>query len=341
MPSSTSGLRIGVIGCGMISADHLAAWSNCRNAVVAAVCDSSVERARERAAQFAIAQVYDSPEIMFEQEKLDAVDIITPRETHAALVRMAARYGVHALCEKPLCPTYDEALALVQEIGSSIRVMVNENWRYRAYFKKIGEWIDAGRLGTITQARIALWRSSMLPRTGDGRIHAFTRQPFLQNEQRVLIAESLIHEIDVVRSLFGEMSLIACCTARACPALQGEDSATLLLRSKSGFPVTIDGVMTAAGHDTRAPDRLEIAGTRCSVILDNAVLRLIGEEQDTITYDESEIRQGCFNASIQHFADRLLDQSPFWTSARDQLASLQLMEQAYRSAGQPAVLTNE
>ncbi|AFK60821.1 oxidoreductase-like protein [Advenella kashmirensis WT001] len=341
MSSTVSPLRIGVIGCGMISADHLAAWSNCTNAKVVAVCDSSVERGRARAAQFGIERVYESPECMFEQETLDAVDIITPRETHAALVRMAARYGVHALCEKPLCPTYDEALALVQEVGSSIRVMVNENWRYRAYFKKIGEWIDAGTLGTIAQVRIALWRSSMLPRKEDGKIHAFTRQPFLQNEQRVLIAESLIHEIDVVRSLFGEMSLIACCTARACPALKGEDSATLLLRSESGFPVTIDGVMTAAGHDTRSPDRLEIAGTRCSVILENAVLRLIGQEQDMVTYDEAEIRQGCFDASIQHFADCLIDHSPFWTSAQDQLSSLQLMEQAYRSAGDPVALTTE
>ncbi|ETF01564.1 oxidoreductase [Advenella kashmirensis W13003] len=341
MSSSVNTLRIGIIGCGMISADHLTAWANCPSATVVAVCDSSPERGRARAAQFGIEQVYESAECMFEWEKLDAVDIITPRETHEALVRMAARYGVHALCEKPLCPTYDEALALVQEVGSSIRVMVNENWRYRAYFQQIGEWIDAGKLGTVTHARIALWRSSMLPRKDDGQIHAFTRQPFLQYEQRVLIAESLIHEIDVMRSLFGELSLIACCTARACPALKGEDSATLLLRSESGFPVTIDGVMTAAGHDTRAPDRLEIAGTRCSVILENAVLRLIGQECDTLIYDETEIRQGCFDASIRHFADRLNDHGPFWTSAQDQLRSLQLMEKAYLTAGPPVVVSTE
>lgn len=339
MSSTTSKLRIGVIGCGMISADHLTAWSHCSNARVVAVCDASVERGRARAEQFGIDSIYDSAQRMFEQEALDAVDIITPRETHANLVRMAAHYGVHALCEKPLCPTFEEASALVQEIGQSIRVMVNENWRYRAYFRQIGDWIGAGKLGTITQVRIALWRSNMLPRKEDGKIHAFTRQPFLEHEKRVLIAESLIHEIDVIRSLFGEMSLLACCTARACTALQGEDNAILLLRAIAGFPVTIDGVMTAAGHDTRSPDRLEIAGTRCSVILDNAVLKLIGEDQQTITYDEAAIRQGCFNASIQHFADRLLDQGDFWTSAQDQLGSLWLMEEAYRLAGDPTMLT--
>ena len=248
-------LRIGVLGCGMISADHFAAWSRCQGAKVVAVCDPVLERAQARATEFGVPSAYSSPEEMIAAERLDALDIITPRETHAAMIRLASRHGLHALCEKPLCPTFDEGEALVEEIGDSIRVMVNENWRYRAYFRRIASWLQAGRLGTVTQARIALWRSSMLPRAEDGKIHSLARQPFLAHEQHVLIAESLIHEIDVVRALFGEVEVLACATARFCDAIIGEDSATLLLRTADGVPVTIDGVMTGAGHDRRAPDR--------------------------------------------------------------------------------------
>jgi len=331
-------LRIGVLGCGMISDMHFNAWSRCKGAKVVAVCDPALDRATARASQYGIAAPYASPEQMMAEAALDAVDIITPRETHAAMVRLAARHGLHALCEKPLCPTYDEAVALVEEIGDDVRVMVNENWRYRAYFRKIAEWLEAGRLGTVTQVRLALWRSSMLPRAEDGRIHSLTRQPFLAREERVLIAESLIHEIDVLRALFGEVDVVACCTARTCEAIVGEDTATLLLRTSHGLPITLDGVMTGAGHDVRAPDRLEIAGTRCSVVLENAVLKLIGTEQETIVYDEAEVRQGCFDASVQHFADQLRDGGTFWTSAQDQLGSLHVMEEAYRLAGAPRLL---
>ena len=332
-------LRVGVLGCGMISADHLKAWANCKGADVVAVCDPMLARAQGRAAEFGISACYDSPEAMIAAESLDLLDIITPRETHAGMVRLAARHGIHALCEKPLCPTHAEALALVEEVGGRIRVMVNENWRYRAYFRKIGQWLQSGRLGTVTQARIALWRSSMLPRAEDGRVHALTRQAFLAREERVLIAESLIHEIDVVRALFGEVEVLACATARACGEIVGEDSATMLLRTAYGLPVTVDGVMTAAGHETRAPDRMEIAGTRCSVLLEGAVLKLMGAEQETIVYDEAEVRQNCFNASIQHFADEVRAGGSFWTSAQDQLGSLRVMEDAYRLAGTPPVLS--
>ena len=331
-------LRVGVLGCGMISASHFTAWARCQGAQVVAVCDPMLERARGRATEFGIAAAYDSPEAMFAAERLDMVDIITPRETHAAMVRLAARNGVHALCEKPLCPTHEEAQALVREVDGRIRVMVNENWRYRSYFRRIAQWLHEGRLGTVTLARIALWRASMLPRAEDGRVHALTRQAFLATEERVLIAESLIHEIDVVRALFGEVEVLACSTGRACTEIVGEDSALLLLRTPYGLTIGIDGVMTAAGHETRAPDRMEIAGTRCSVLLEGAVLKLIGAEQETIIYDEAEVRQNCFNASVQHFVDQLRSGGPFWTSAEDQLGSLRVMEDAYRMADRAPTL---
>jgi predicted dehydrogenase len=330
-------LRIGVLGCGMISPDHFRGWANCRGAKVVALCDPDRARAEQRASEFGVPVVHTSPDEMFETCNLDAVDIITPRQTHAAMVRLAARHGVHALCEKPLCPTLQEAEALVEEIGDRIRVMVNENWRYRAYFGQVRTWLREGRLGTPTQARIALWRSILIPRE-DGSVLALLRQPFLATEPRYLIAESLIHELDTIRSLFGEVELIASRIARASADVVGEDSAVMLLETENGMPVTVEGVLSAAGFAPRAPNRLEIAGTRASVILDGAVLRLIGAEEQTIAFDEDAVRQGCFDASIQHFVDRLRDDGPMWTSAKDQLRTLDLVERAYRMAGPPRPL---
>ena len=336
--TATTPLRVGVLGCGMISGNHFSAWAQCQGAQVVAVCDPVLERARARADEFGIAAAYDSPAAMVAAERLDLVDIITPRETHAAMVLMAAEQGVHALCEKPLCPTHEEALALVRSVDGRIRVMVNENWRYRSYFRRIARWLQEGKLGTVTLVRLALWRSSMLPRAEDGRVHSLTRQPFLAREQRVLIAESLIHEIDVIRALFGEVEVLGCSTGHTCTEIVGEDNATMLLRTPYGLTITIDGVMTAAGHGTRAADRMEIAGTRCSVVLEDAVLKLIGAEEQTIVYDEAQVRQDCFNASVQHFVDQVRGGGPFWTSAEDQLGSLRVMDEAYRLAGQVPAL---
>ena len=331
----SSTLRVGVLGCGVISANHMKAWSHCLGAQVVAVCDPRRDRAEACAREFGVAAFHDSPQTMFEAEALDLVDIITPRETHADMIRLAARHKVHALCEKPLCPAYAEAEELLREIRDSIRVMVNENWRYRPYYRQIGEWLRGARLGTIVKARIALWRSQML-RLEDGSVLPLLLElkPYYARQQRMLIADALIHQLDVVRSLFGEVDVVASCIGRASNDIIGEDSATIMLRTGYGMTVVVDGVLSAAGHAARAPDRVEIAGTRCSVLLDNGVLRLFGAEEEVYRYDEDAVRQGCFDSSIQHFVDQARSGGPFWTSAADQLGTLRLVERAYEMAGE-------
>ncbi len=329
---SATQYRVGVLGCGNVSMDHFTGWQRCEGAVVVAACDPDISRAKMRAEQFKIAKVYDSPAKMFEAEKLDLVDVVTPRETHADMVRMARDHKVHALCEKPLCPTLAEATALVDEIGDSIRLMVNENWRYRPYYTLIGKWIKEGRLGKIVHYRISLKRENML-RNAQGVVPALVRQPFMAKEERLLVAESLIHDIDVTRSLMGELDVIASRLGRGSDAFIGENIATILMENKQGVTAVVEGVLCSAGYHIRAGNRIEISGTRCSVLLDNAVVKLFGAEQEEHVFDETEMRQKCFDLSIQHFIDRVRDGKPFWTSAKDQLGTLKLVEDTYNMAG--------
>lgn len=337
---SQTALKIGLLGCGHISRDHLVAWSRCAGADVVAVCDPMRDRAAAQAEAFGVKEIYGDPAVMMREAGIDAVDIVTPRGTHAAMIRMAADNGLHVLCEKPLCPALQEAEELVAEIGDRVRIMVNENWRYRVYFAQIREWIRSGRVGTVTQARMALWRSNMLERP-DGIIPSLSRQPFVAKEERLLVAESLIHELDTIRSLFGEMDVVAARLSRYSDRIIGEDAAAILLEAKAGHAVIVEGVMTSAGHPFRAPNRLEIAGTRCSVTLDNAILRLHGAEEETITYVEDDVRQGCFDAAVDHFVACLENGKPFHTSASDQLKTLKLVEDVYVRAGallRPAIV---
>ena len=328
----TRTLRVGILGCGQVSPYHLLAWARCPGIELVAACDPAPDRARASAAEYGIPRAYESAQAMFENERLDLIDITSPRDTHAANVRLAMRHGVNALCEKPLCPTWTEAQQLVREVGGAIRVMVNENWRYRAYYRKIGEWIASGRLGRISHLRIALIRASLI-RNEAGLTDILQRMPFTANEKRLLIAEWLIHELDVARSLIGELDMLAARIGRVSDDVIGDDTAAMLLQTPQGMPVVVEGIMCAAGHDVRSPDRLEIMGTRCSVLFENAVLRLFGAEEEEHVFDEVEVRQGGFDNAIRHFVDCVRSGEPFWTSAEDQLNTLKLVDRAYELAG--------
>jgi predicted dehydrogenase len=331
-----SKLRIGVLGCGMISFDHLTAWSREERAKVVAVCDPDSARAADRAEAFNIAEAYCSAEEMISSGKIDALDIITPRQTHADLILLAAEYGLPVLCEKPVTPTHAETGALIAAIGGRTRVMVNENWRFRPYFRKIREWIDRRELGTITSCRMSLTRSSLLP-DAEGSVPSLRRQPFVAREQRLVVAESLIHELDTLRYLVGEMVVERSMLSRTSQEVMGEDTAVILLRGAENLPAIVTGTMVAAGHAYRAGDRLEIHGSRASVTLDNAVLSLEGASTKRLTFDEAEARQLSFDYSIAHFVDCLLNNRAFETDISDQLHTMLLVEQAYELAGEITV----
>ena len=196
-------LRVVLIGCGDISANHLKAWSAVPQARVVAVCDRVEARARARQSEFGVAAAYTDAETMLEEVAADAVDVATWRDDHPAAVRLAIRHGKACLCQKPLAPTVAEAEALVADAGS-IRLMVNENRRFAPHMRTIGGWLRAGRLGEIRQCHMTMHRSGFRM-DADGTRPAVRRSPRMGTEKRLLIAETFVHQLDVLRCLLGEM----------------------------------------------------------------------------------------------------------------------------------------
>ncbi len=99
-------LKVALAGAGMISWFHLTAWRKLGDRVeLVAVCDPDSGKARDRAQEFGIARVYTDREAMLAGETIHALDVASPRETHAGWVEAAAERGIDVLCQKPLTPT--------------------------------------------------------------------------------------------------------------------------------------------------------------------------------------------------------------------------------------------
>jgi predicted dehydrogenase len=284
---------------------------------------------------------YQNVEALFAAEAVDALDIATPRETHAALVLAAAEQGVAVLCQKPLAPTLAEAEALAAQVAGRIRLMVHENWRFRPYYRQIAAWMAEGRLGRLTMGTISIRSSGLVPDAA-GRYPAIERQPFFRTEPRLLIAESLIHHIDVARWLFGPLRLLSARTLRASDAVVGESAAMLMFETAEGAPLVVDGNYASPGFPPAARDRVELIGTRSSILMRDDRLELLGGDPVAMHYDHAEAYQACFDATIAHFVDALHTGAAFETSVDDNLETLCLVEDAYagRSASGPPTTTS-
>lgn len=326
-------MRVGLIGAGAISPFHIKGWQAQSAAQLVAVCDPDAERARGRAAEFGISSVYSDVEQMFDGEQLDAVDIVAPVGVHGSLVRHAAARDAHVMCQKPLTPTVAEAQALIDDVGDRVRFMVHENYRFRPHYVQVRKWIAEGRIGEIQHARMIVRSASMVAPAGETPF-LLARQPYLAGFKRLLMFEVLIHHIDTLRAILGELDVVSAITAKVNPALAGEDVAVIAFKGRdSALTAVIDGNISARGYPPLPSDRLEIVGSEDTLIFERDRLFLVSNPHEAVQHDMQQNYQTCFTDAIADFVEGVRTGRPFQTDRLDNLQTLKLMEAAYRAAG--------
>ncbi|MCL4561983.1 MAG: Gfo/Idh/MocA family oxidoreductase [Chloroflexi bacterium] len=128
-------LRVAVVGCGWAGQVHAEAYTRHPRVRLVGVCDPLIERAEELASRTNCTP-YSSIEALLEHEKIDAVSIASPSETHVALAEICLAAEVAVLCEKPLSRDWISAQHLVHTARSSGRLLgVNYNRRFAAGYR--------------------------------------------------------------------------------------------------------------------------------------------------------------------------------------------------------------
>ncbi|MEO5700114.1 MAG: Gfo/Idh/MocA family oxidoreductase [Casimicrobiaceae bacterium] len=324
-------LRVGIVGAGMISQYHLVGWRQNPLAELVAICDPELSRAREKAAEHGIPQVHASLDAMLDACSIDAVDILTPVATHASLVRIAADRQVHVMCQKPMAETLQAAQALVAYVGDRVRFMVHENYRYRAHYRAVRQWVAEGRIGAVRMVRMSM-RCSGLSAAPGAVPWLLQRQPYLAGMPRLVVFETLIHHLDVMRALLGELTVSSAELGRINPSVSGEDSAVIVLRGRDGLLATLDGTLSAPGYAPLPRDYIELIGERGTLVLDFDRLYLVGEEHDALHFDLAARYQECFTYAIAQFVDGIRLAQPFESDRLDNLKTLELVESCYLAA---------
>lgn len=320
-------LRVALAGAGMVSRHHLIGWSRVPQLRVVAVADPDRARAEARATEFGIAEVFTDAGAMLRAVRPDALDIAAPVGAHAGLCRLAAAERIAILCQKPLCLTLDEAEALATGIGAIVPFMVHENWRFRLPYRQARAWLTQGAVGRVVSARLSFASSGLL-----GDRPALARQPFLAELPRLIVFELLVHHLDVLRALCGDLAVRGAALARAAAATAGEDTASILLTTAAGAPVVCTGTMAAAGAPPIGEDRLEILGTEGTIRFDGSRLMIEGQQPGTLSWTPEAIYQSGYDACLAHFAAALRGGGAFETSPADNLRTLRLVEAAYSAA---------
>ncbi|MCC3377044.1 Gfo/Idh/MocA family protein [Cohnella sp. REN36] len=139
--------RIGLIGCGNISAIYLKNLTASADVEVIACADIDLERARARAREFGVPKAYSVEELLADPD-VDIVVNLTIPASHASVCRQALEAGKHVYVEKPLAVNLEEGrgvVALAEEKG--LRVACAPETFLGGSIQTCRKLIDEGAIG--------------------------------------------------------------------------------------------------------------------------------------------------------------------------------------------------
>ena len=164
-------LRIAVIGQGHF-AQHavLPAIDQLEDVELAALVSGSDHKLKELGDMYGVTTLahYDELDALLASRKVDAVYIAVPNDMHAEMTLIAARHGVHVLCEKPMAPTEAECMQMIRACEiRRVKLMI----AYRLHFQAANlVAIEIARGGELGDPRIFNSTFTYQVRDGNTRV---------------------------------------------------------------------------------------------------------------------------------------------------------------------------
>ncbi len=319
-------VRVGVIGAGIMGADHVrTVQRSVRGASVTMIADVNLGRA-EQAARIVpgAAATSDSMEVVASRD-VDAVLIASHDSTHADLAVAAIGVGKPVLCEKPLAPTVADCARVVRAEDDALAgtrraplLCVGFMRRFDPGYQEMKAAIAGGVCGIPLTVRCC-HRSV---RSVEG---ATTESS---------ITGSAAHEFDIVPWLLGQPVVSVSWHSPGISALAGmQDPQLMLLHTADGVLATVETLLNARyGYDIRC----EVIGDRGSVSLSHGGHLVVDSERTRTRSYPPDWRlrfADAYRLELQEWIDsiRAGRASALLATARDGLAAAVIAEAAIRS----------
>ncbi|WP_321506982.1 Gfo/Idh/MocA family oxidoreductase [uncultured Methanoregula sp.] len=174
-------MDVGVIGTGMMGRNHVRVYSELKSVGSVGVFDVRAGSAEEIARQHGADAC---PTLRALLDACDAVSVCVPTPFHVDVVRQVFESGTSVLIEKPICASSAEAISLLSHKPAGITVGVGHIERFNPIVQEIRKIVDK-----------PLYVEMKRHNPASARVSGST-----------VVEDLMIHDIDVLLSLFGTPS---------------------------------------------------------------------------------------------------------------------------------------
>jgi predicted dehydrogenase len=301
--------RLAVIGAGAIGRMHVERARLHPQVEVVAIADPSA--AAEQFARTEGLRWFADHEALLDALRPEGAIVATPNATHVDVGLACIARGVPALIEKPVADHVEDALRLDRAArAANVPLLVGHHRRHNPILRRAREIVQSGRLGkpVAANALATFYKPD-----------AYFDVPWRRQAGGGPVLINLIHDIDIMRFLLGEIVEVQAQTSNGVRGFEVEDTAAVLLRFASGALGTIVVSDTAAapwnwdlaaGEAAHYPRQREnthfLIGTDGSLALPQLEMwdyRGAKGWQDPLTLERSTPHTGDpYHEQLRHFA---------------------------------------
>lgn len=156
--SKNKSIKIGIIGCGLITSELKFFSKFLKKAKIQCATDLVFKRAKKIAGE---AHAHIDLEKMFMNEDIDAIYIATPPHLHKKYIHEAFKKGKHVLCEKPVAVSLQEAREILNldKKFRNLKLGFNYQYRYDSNCINLVKGLNNDQIGDIYYSNCSIFFS--------------------------------------------------------------------------------------------------------------------------------------------------------------------------------------
>jgi predicted dehydrogenase len=316
-------LKFALIGTGGIAQTYAQAFQTSDCCRLVAVADVRDEAARAFAEPFGARSFFDY-KILAENSEFDAVIVSTPPNSHPEIAEFFMRRGVHVLCEKPLCLSIAEAKQMIETAeATGVKFTMASKFRYVEDVVKAKAMVASGVLGEVAQFENAFTAKVDMSRRWNSDKEVAGGGVLIDNGT---------HSVDIIRYFFGAITDVLAVETSGTQNLPVDENVKLLAKTAGNVVASVD---LTWGINKELPNFISVYGTNGTLHVGWRESKYkLNSNPDWTIFGKGYDKVQAFRAKIENFRNAILGTEELLIKPLDALASVEVIEAAYKSLNQ-------
>ncbi|CTQ51834.1 4-carboxy-2-hydroxymuconate-6-semialdehyde dehydrogenase [Roseibium album] len=222
--------RLAIAGLGLVGKRHAEAIAMTPDVELVAVVEPS--KNGKTAAEELGLSCFETIGTLLDAVEVDGVILATPTPLHVEQAATCVLRDCPVLVEKPIGNSSAEAFSLVRQAEQkNVPLLVGHHRRYNPLIQRAKEAITEGVIGDVRAVHGTCWFYKP--------DHYFEAAPWRTKDGAGPISVNLVHDIDLIRYLCGEITGVQAIAMPSARGFENEDIASALLEFDNGAVGTI------------------------------------------------------------------------------------------------------